>query len=198
MNPCGSDHQHRQLISRLGSREAIAAAKCEITAALKPDGLVVIPAGDPLLESSLAAVWSGRIARVQLNDDPSCAAGLPTADLIGAISADRLMLNGMALPLPLEGDTTPTTCCWPSRSPRTGGSAPPSCEMQVAMSGGRNRRLQLGGLTVLDETYNASPERFWLLSICWRFSPVAASRCWGRCWNSATAASTCTVRWPRR
>jgi UDP-N-acetylmuramoyl-tripeptide--D-alanyl-D-alanine ligase len=24
--------------------------------------------------------------------------------------------------------------------------------------GGRNRRLQLGGLTVLDETYNASPE----------------------------------------
>ena len=32
-------------IGRLGSREAIATAKCEITTALHPDGLVVIPAG---------------------------------------------------------------------------------------------------------------------------------------------------------
>jgi UDP-N-acetylmuramoyl-tripeptide--D-alanyl-D-alanine ligase len=31
-------------------------------------------------------------------------------------------------------------------------------ELAVAGSEGRNRRLQLGGLTVLDETYNASPE----------------------------------------
>jgi UDP-N-acetylmuramoyl-tripeptide--D-alanyl-D-alanine ligase len=30
--------------------------------------------------------------------------------------------------------------------------------LAVAGSDGRNRRLQLGGLTVLDETYNASPE----------------------------------------
>ena len=30
--------------------------------------------------------------------------------------------------------------------------------LQVEVPGGRNRRLQLGGLTVLDETYNASPE----------------------------------------
>jgi UDP-N-acetylmuramoyl-tripeptide--D-alanyl-D-alanine ligase len=30
--------------------------------------------------------------------------------------------------------------------------------LEVVVSDGRNRRLQLGGLTVLDETYNASPE----------------------------------------
>ena len=30
--------------------------------------------------------------------------------------------------------------------------------LQVEVPGGRNRRLQLGGLTLLDETYNASPE----------------------------------------
>ena len=53
-------------IGRLGSREAIAAAKCEITAALSPDGLVVIPAGDPLLEAALARCWSGRVRRVAL------------------------------------------------------------------------------------------------------------------------------------
>jgi UDP-N-acetylmuramoyl-tripeptide--D-alanyl-D-alanine ligase len=30
--------------------------------------------------------------------------------------------------------------------------------LTVEVPGGRNRRLQLGGVTVLDETYNASPE----------------------------------------
>ena len=44
-------------IGRLGSREAIATAKCEITTSLRPDGVLVIPAGDPLLETALAAVW---------------------------------------------------------------------------------------------------------------------------------------------
>ena len=75
-------------IGRLGSREAIAQAKCEITAALRADGLVVIPAGDPLLERALAAVWSGRVRRVGLADelggwDPA----LPAADLVGALEA---------------------------------------------------------------------------------------------------------------
>jgi UDP-N-acetylmuramoyl-tripeptide--D-alanyl-D-alanine ligase len=31
-------------------------------------------------------------------------------------------------------------------------------QLEVAVPGGRNRRLQQGSLTVLDETYNASPE----------------------------------------
>ena len=30
--------------------------------------------------------------------------------------------------------------------------------LKVDVPGGRNRRLQVGGLTVMDETYNASPE----------------------------------------
>jgi UDP-N-acetylmuramoyl-tripeptide--D-alanyl-D-alanine ligase len=46
-------------IGRLGSREAIATAKCEISAALRPDGLVVIPAGDSLLEAALPAGAAG-------------------------------------------------------------------------------------------------------------------------------------------
>ena len=31
-------------------------------------------------------------------------------------------------------------------------------QLQVEVPGGRNRRLERGGLTLLDETYNASPE----------------------------------------
>ena len=70
-------------IGRLGSREAIAAAKCEITAGLHPKGTVVIPAGDPLLESALAAVWSGRVLRVRLADDPEV-----ESDLVGDVNGD--------------------------------------------------------------------------------------------------------------
>ena len=33
-----------------------------------------------------------------------------------------------------------------------------AAHLEVSVPGGRNRRLQLGGLSVLDETYNASPE----------------------------------------
>ena len=33
-----------------------------------------------------------------------------------------------------------------------------AAQLQVNVPGGRNRRLQQGGLTLLDETYNASPE----------------------------------------
>ena len=147
-------------IGRLGSREAIAAAKCEITTALKPDGLVVIPAGDPLLESALAAVWDGRVRRVGLNDDSEVSRpGLPAADVIAAVSADQLMLNGVQLRLPLEGRHNARNLLLAAAVAEELGVGTGQLQgMQVSMRGGRNRRIQLGGLTVLDETYNASPE----------------------------------------
>ena len=61
-------------IGRLGSREAIASAKCEISEALSPEGVLVIPAADPLLEAALAPGWGGRVVRVALADEPL---GLP-------------------------------------------------------------------------------------------------------------------------
>jgi UDP-N-acetylmuramoyl-tripeptide--D-alanyl-D-alanine ligase len=80
-------------IGRLGSREAIATAKCEISAALRPDGLVVIPAGDSLLEAALAASWSGRVQRVALADD-ELAPGSPPADLVGRLVAPSPASDG--------------------------------------------------------------------------------------------------------
>ena len=146
-------------IGRLGSREAIAAAKCEIIAALKSDGLVVIPAGDALLEATLAKVWNGRVFRVQLADDPSTNPELPPADLIGSVAADQLVVNGVSLPLPLEGlHNARNLLLALSVAQELGLNTAQLQSMQVAMSGGRNRRFQQGGLTVLDETYNASPE----------------------------------------
>jgi len=141
-------------IGRLGSREAIAAAKCEITAALKADGVVVIPAGDALLETALSKVWSGRVLRVRLADDAPVA-----ADCIGAVDAGQLEVGGHRLPLPLEGRHNARNCLLAlAVADHLGVSSASLNAMEVSVPGGRNRRLVQGGLTLLDETYNASPE----------------------------------------
>jgi UDP-N-acetylmuramoyl-tripeptide--D-alanyl-D-alanine ligase len=175
-------------IGRLGSREAIATAKCEISAALRPDGLVVIPAGDSLLEAALAAGWSGRVQRVALADD-ELAPGTPPADLVGRLVApspasgsdserpeaerldaerldaehlatERLEVEGLPpITLPLAGRHNARNLLLALAVALELGVAPAALsDLAVEVPGGRNRRLQLGGVTVLDETYNASPE----------------------------------------
>jgi UDP-N-acetylmuramoyl-tripeptide--D-alanyl-D-alanine ligase len=157
-------------IGRLGSREAIAAAKCEIVTCLSPDGLLVIPAGDPLLEAALAAAWRGRVCRVALADD-SLAAGTPPADLVGRPVEPgpgrpaRLELQavglaaGAAVPLPLPGRHNARNLLLALAVARQLGLHPADLqELAVELPSGRCRRRQLAGITLLDETYNASPE----------------------------------------
>ena len=144
-------------IGRLGSREAIATAKCEITSQLKPDGLLLIPAGDPLLEQAIQAVWSGRVQRVALAGDP----GVDQADLLGELDEtnDLLSVRGECIRLPLAGRHNARNLLLAlAVAQELGVGLPALAELDVEVPGGRNRRLQLGGLSVLDETYNASPE----------------------------------------
>ncbi len=154
-------------IGRLGSREAIATAKCEITASLRPDGLVVIPAGDPLLEAALAAVWQGPVCRVGLASD-ALAPGTPAPDLLGTVAEPlgggsglgRLELaDGSQVPLPLPGRHNARNLLLALAVARhLGVDLAALADLAVALPGGRCRRQQLGGITLLDETYNASPE----------------------------------------
>jgi UDP-N-acetylmuramoyl-tripeptide--D-alanyl-D-alanine ligase len=155
-------------IGRLGSREAIATAKCEISAALRPDGLVVIPAGDPLLEAALAAGWSGRVRRVALADDV-LELGTPAPDLVGRLTGsdaaanggdERLEVEGLPpITLPLAGRHNARNLLLALAVAQELGVEPAALsDLAVEVPGGRNRRLQLGGVTALDETYNASPE----------------------------------------
>ena len=144
-------------IGRLGSREAIATAKCEIVAGLGPDGLVVIPAGDPLLDRALARVWSGRVVRVALQGEGHEAA----ADLVGRLDCqgEILELAGVALPVPLEGVHHARNLMLAMAVARELGLEPERWRpLQVDLPGGRSRRLQQNGVLILDETYNASPE----------------------------------------
>ena len=144
-------------IGRLGSREAIATAKCEIVAGLGHDGLVVIPAGDPLLDRALARVWSGRVVRVALQGEGHEAA----ADLVGSLDCQGAILElaGVALPVPLEGVHHARNLMLAMAVARELGLSPDRWRpLQVDLPGGRSRRLQQNGVLILDETYNASPE----------------------------------------
>ncbi|MEB3234110.1 MAG: UDP-N-acetylmuramoyl-tripeptide--D-alanyl-D-alanine ligase [Cyanobacteriota bacterium] len=154
-------------IGRLGSLEAIATAKCEITTALRPEGLLVIPAGDPLLEAAVAQAWRGRVLRVALAGDALATGTLPpdlTADLNNGDAGQSplgvlKLADGETVPLPLAGRHNARNLLLAVAVARELGVPPNALgALAVEMPGGRNRRLQLGGLTLLDETYNASPE----------------------------------------
>ncbi|WP_114993384.1 UDP-N-acetylmuramoyl-tripeptide--D-alanyl-D-alanine ligase [Synechococcus sp. UW179A] len=151
-------------IGRLGSRAAIATAKCEITAALAPQGVVVIPAGDALLEQALSRCWSGRTLRVALEGDVAADLlnrDLPAADLTGVYDPQQslLSLEGMRFSCPLEGRHNARNLLLAFAVAKE--LAVPLADLQglkVTVPGGRNRRLSIGTLNLLDETYNASPE----------------------------------------
>ena len=151
-------------IGRLGSRAAIAKAKCEITAALAPQGVVVIPAGDPLLEEALSRCWSGRTLRVALEGDVAAdlpESDCPAADLIGVHDPQQglLSLEGLRFSCPLEGRHNARNLMLALAVASELGVALADLQnLKVTVPGGRNRRLNIGSLTVLDETYNASPE----------------------------------------
>ena len=147
-------------IGRLGSRAAIAQAKCEITDRLKPSGLLVIPAGDPLLEAEVSRVWSGRVQRVALSDD-SLEPGTPPADWIAQLEGQSLELPSLDLKLinPLEGRHNARNFLLAlAAAQELGVTVEQLSELSVSLPGGRSRRLSINGINILDETYNASPE----------------------------------------
>ena len=157
-------------IGRLGSRAAIASAKCEITAALSPCGVVVIPSGDVLLEDALSRCWTGRVLRVALEGDTPEAGpdvsgltsdALPAADLVGCFQPEdqSLMMDGLRFRCPLEGRHNARNFML-ALAVALELEVPPHTiqALVVDVPGGRNRRLALGGVALLDETYNASPE----------------------------------------
>ena len=81
------------------------------------------------------------------------------ADLIGAMDGDQLLINVDRLPLQLEGRHNARNLLLAVAVADQLGVPRKALEvMQVTVPGGRNRRLKQGGLTLLDETYNASPE----------------------------------------
>ncbi len=139
-------------IGRLGSREAIAQAKCELLAEMPQASVAVLNADSPLLLETAKAVWRGQTLTY----------GLEAGDLRGRLVGDRtLRLRGIDLPLPLPGRHNAQNYLaalavakllhldW---SPLTPGLA-------VSLPRGRGGCYTLASdVVILDETYNAGPE----------------------------------------
>jgi UDP-N-acetylmuramoyl-tripeptide--D-alanyl-D-alanine ligase len=139
-------------IELLGSRAAIAEAKCELFAALGPDGIAVQNQDNDLLVRTTARVWQGR----------TIGFGLSGGELQGQwMAPDTLEVEGQRFPQPLPGEHNALNYLAAlavlrvldlSWQPFTQG-------LVVDLPGGRAKRYTLpNDIVLLDETYNAGLE----------------------------------------
>ncbi|ASC69242.1 UDP-N-acetylmuramoyl-tripeptide--D-alanyl-D-alanine ligase [Halomicronema hongdechloris C2206] len=139
-------------IGRLGSEQAIAEAKCELLATLRPEGTAILNHDNARLMRTAARVWSGR----------SLTFGLEGGDVQGHFqSPDQVFVDGVRLPLPLPGRHNALNYLaaiavlqaleldW--RFLTAG--------ISLQLPSGRARRVNLSSdVVILDETYNAGVE----------------------------------------
>ena len=133
----------------LGTIEAIAAAKAELLAALKPGGTAVVPADEPLLEPHLRAdlktVTFGDAGDVRLvrSDD------------------ERVEIEARGRPIVLEVPFTQAHLrrnLLPAVAAAQAIGVTPEGRVALELSPGRGQRLALpGGVTLIDDCYNANP-----------------------------------------
>ncbi len=133
----------------LGTIEAIAAAKGELIAGLKPGGTAVIPAEEPLLEPHLRQ----DIHTITFGDAGDV--GLHQAH------AGRLQIDAQGERITLQVQFTQAhmrrNLLAAVAAARAIGVAPTG-RVDLVLSPGRGQRLALpGGITVIDDCYNANP-----------------------------------------
>jgi UDP-N-acetylmuramoyl-tripeptide--D-alanyl-D-alanine ligase len=157
-------------IGRLGSREAIAQAKCELLAATPTDGTAVLNASNSLLLETASKVWHGKTITY----------GLGIGDVNGELIGDRLHVDGFTWELPLPGRHNVLNFLaglavlkalnldWQQTTQGIG---------KLDLPFGRAQLYQLPqDVVILDETYNASPEG--MLAALRQLSDMPAKRHW--------------------
>ncbi|HEY9828437.1 MAG TPA: UDP-N-acetylmuramoyl-tripeptide--D-alanyl-D-alanine ligase [Stenomitos sp.] len=139
-------------IGRLGSREAIAGAKCELLATLPSSSLAVLNAENPLLLETAQAVWSGKTITY----------GLTTGELRGICIDERtLEVDGIRYPLPLPGEHNALNFLAAIAIARALQLDDTALRqgISVALPEGRAQRYRVANdIVLLDESYNAGAE----------------------------------------
>lgn len=139
-------------IGRLGSRAAIAQAKCELLAHLPTTSMAILNADQPLLMATAAAVWPG----------PLITYGLEAGDLRGQIlDGTVLRVEDLDLPLPLPGMHNAANFLAALAIARHLGLdlTPLQQGMTLNLPTGRACQVILDNdVIILDETYNAGLE----------------------------------------
>lgn len=139
-------------IGRLGSREAIANAKCELLAQMPSDSLAVLNADNPLLLKTAKTIWQG----------PQVTYGLEAGDLRGQlVETQTLQVEGHSFPLPLPGAHNALNYLAALAIARhlKLDLTPLQQGISLQLPTGRARKLTLpNDVVILDETYNAGLE----------------------------------------
>jgi UDP-N-acetylmuramoyl-tripeptide--D-alanyl-D-alanine ligase len=138
-------------IGRLGSREAIAQAKCELLRELPAAGIAILNHDDALLLSTAATVWSG--AQITY--------GLEGGDMHGQLLDGQVIVDGVAIPLPLPGRHNALNLLGAIATLQSLNLDWKKLAQgfTVSMPAGRAQIHQLpDDIVLLDETYNAGAE----------------------------------------
>jgi UDP-N-acetylmuramoyl-tripeptide--D-alanyl-D-alanine ligase len=133
----------------LGSLEAIAAAKSELIAALPVGGTAVIPAGERLLEPHLR----DDIELIRFGADGEVRIERAESEHVLVAAGDDLV----ELEFPFTQEHLRADLLAAVAAARAAGVTP-SGRVEVALSPARGQRIELpGGITVIDDCYNANP-----------------------------------------
>ncbi|CBN59144.1 MULTISPECIES: UDP-N-acetylmuramoyl-tripeptide--D-alanyl-D-alanine ligase [Kamptonema] len=139
-------------IGRLGSREAIAQAKCELLAEMPNDSIAILNSDNALLMATAAKVWQGE----------TLAYGLEKGNLCPELIDDRtISIDSINLPLPLPGRHNAVNYLAALAVAKVLGVSwePLKGGLSVDLPSGRAKRYELANdIVILDETYNAGLE----------------------------------------
>lgn len=139
-------------IGRLGSRQAIAQAKCELLEQMPATATAILNQDNQRLMATAATVWEGKTLTY----------GLEGGDLHGQLlDSDRLAVGDLTFPLPLPGTHNASNylAAIAVAQALNLDLTPLQRGVQVTLPGARSRRYWLSNdIILLDETYNAEVE----------------------------------------
>ncbi len=138
-------------IGRLGSREAIAQAKCELLAEMLQSSTAILNYDNSLLIATASEVWQGKTITY----------GLTGGDIQGEINGSAIKALGHNFPLPLPGEHNASNYLAAVAIAQVLNIdfAPLIAGLKVELPKGRSRRYDLADdMVILDETYNAGLE----------------------------------------
>lgn len=140
-------------IGRLGSREAIAQAKCELLAELSPTGVAILNHDQPLLLATAKTVWGGKTVTY----------GLEGGDIQGKLINEKtLQVEGKEFPLPLVGEHHALNYLAALAVAKVIGiswETIKTSRFELELPSGRAKRYELrDDIVLLDESYNAGLE----------------------------------------
>jgi len=139
-------------IGRLGSREAIARAKCELLEQMPRGGVAILNYDNPMLMKTAREVWQGETVTF----------GLQGGDIQGELLNEQVIkVEGLELPLPLHGSHNAVNYLAALAVAKVLGIdlQPLTRGLIVSIPKGRAKTYHLEpDIVILDETYNAGLE----------------------------------------